>query len=436
MTYRTVLFFAICVGAASVQTAQAAVIAAASCSRANVGTAVTSAADGDTVLIPAGTCSWTTELDITKGITLMGSGMDQTILQDNVPKTGSNTSSLLGFNVAAPRTFRLTALTIQGAATDPNIWNKGHVKLDGSSKTFRVDHLKVTNQQTSAIVIDGDLWGVIDHSVFSGSFKYGIKVMHTKWGGQDFGDGSWSEQLYWGTEKAVYIEDCDFTELDPGFSSSALDGLDGARVVFRYNTLHNQNGTEHGADSGQRERGFRSLELYNNTYIFNRAVAFIQWIRGGTGVVFNNTVTGGGSPNKFVQLNNCRDNGAGCSAGTSYPPWGACDGSGPFDQNTAGQSGYRCVDQPGSGTSKSVSGNPPSPGGWIQNIVDPVYIWNNTVSGGSDNSVSATGHVQSGRDYFSGTPRPGYTPYAYPHPLTTAGGNPPAAPTNLRIVGP
>jgi hypothetical protein len=414
--------------------AVAAVIAAASCTRANVGAAVATAADGDTVLIPVGTCSWTTQLDITKGISLIGGGIDQTILQDNVPKDGSPSSRLISVNVTAPRTFRLSAFTIQGAAPDLNTWNKGHVLLDGTAKAFRVDHVKITNQQTSAMVIDGDLWGVIDHSVFSGAFQFGIKVMHTNWGGKDFGDGSWAEQLYWGTQKAIYIEDCDFTELSPNFSSSALDGLDGARVVFRYNTLHNQNGTSHGADSGQRERGFRSLEIYNNTYIFNRAVAFIQWIRGGTGVVYNNTVTGGGQPNNLVQLVNCRDSGAGCNDGFSFPPWGACDGSGAYDQNMAGQSGYMCVDQPGSGTSRLVAGDPPTPVGWIGNISDPVYIWNNTVNGAANNSVAATQHVQSGRDYFTGTPKSGYTAYTYPHPLTTSTGTPPSSPINLRII--
>jgi hypothetical protein len=27
--------------------------------------------------------------------------------------------------------------------------------------------------------------------------------------------------------------------------------------------------------------------------------------------------------------------------------------------------------------------------------------------------------ILQGRDYFNDTPMPGYTPYAYPHPLTT-----------------
>jgi len=49
-------------------------IIAASCSRADVLAAVSAAQDGDTVLIPAGTATWTDGLTITKGIHLKGAG--------------------------------------------------------------------------------------------------------------------------------------------------------------------------------------------------------------------------------------------------------------------------------------------------------------------------------------------------------------------------
>ena len=52
--------------------AQAKNITALSPSLANVSTAINSAANGDTVVVPAGTAVWTGTLVITKGITLMG----------------------------------------------------------------------------------------------------------------------------------------------------------------------------------------------------------------------------------------------------------------------------------------------------------------------------------------------------------------------------
>jgi hypothetical protein len=148
--------------------------------------------------------------------------------------------------------------------------------------------------------------------------------------------------------------------------------------------------------------------------------------------VFNNTISAPGGLNQVVQASNCRDSDAGCGGGPSYPPWGACNGGSPYDQNASG--GYRCVDQPGSGTSKLISGDPP-PSGWVGNINEPIYIWNNTASGASRNTTSGSTNVKSGRDYITGTPRPGYVPFTYPHPLTQSSTTaPPAAPTNLRVV--
>jgi len=412
-------------------------LAAASCARAAVAAAVASASDGDTVRIPAGTCAWTTQLDITKGIALIGDGTTRTILQDSVPKDGSFNSSLIRFVVNEPKTFRLSGLTIQGVTTDPSVFNKGHVRLAGTSKSFRIDHVSFTDQQTGGIKIEGYLFGVIDHSVFSGSYKQGVVVSHEEWGGQGFGDGSWAEQLYPGTNKAVYIEDCEFFELHPSNSSGAIDALEGARVVFRYNTLHNQNGTSHGSDSSQRSRSVRWLEVYNNNYSFDTShvVPYVQWIRGGSGVFHSNIVSvpQSGWINKVVQTSNCRDADAGCG-GPSYPPWGACDGTSPYDQNSAGNTGYRCVDQPGSGTSMLLSGNPPLPAQWVGNALEPIYVWNNVVAGASYDITLGSIHVQPGRDFVTGSSRPGYAPYVYPHPLAVGEPPGPPSPTNLHIV--
>src|SRR5437899_11547613 len=73
--------------------AGAAVIKAASPLLSDVSTAIALASDGDTVIVPAGTASWTTGLVITKGITLQGqtttdsvsgTANDQTIILDDV----------------------------------------------------------------------------------------------------------------------------------------------------------------------------------------------------------------------------------------------------------------------------------------------------------------------------------------------------------------
>ena len=77
-------------------TAQAATVNARSPSFADVSEAITSAAKGDTVIVPAGTASWTKTLVINKPITLIGqttvsyaneTANDQTIILDDVSRS-------------------------------------------------------------------------------------------------------------------------------------------------------------------------------------------------------------------------------------------------------------------------------------------------------------------------------------------------------------
>ncbi len=414
------------------QSLKAATITSASCSSSAVGTAINSASAGDTVLIPAGDCTWTAQLMVTKGVSLLGAGQGLTIIRDNVAKDGSGNSRLMVFTVNSPNTFRIANFTLVGQAPDSSSYNKGHIALYGTTKSFRVDHITVNSPQTSIIRADGDLWGVIDHITVTGNAAI-LQVSHPNWGGSgDYGDESWADPLYLGTEKAIYVEDCTFTANGNPYSTAAMDGVAGGRVVFRYNKLTQANTTSHGVDSSQRYRSIRSQEIYNNTYTFpsNMPADFIAWFRGGTGVMFNNTVNVPAGLNNMAKHSNLRDSG-------SYSPWGKCDGSSPYDLNTSGQSGYRCVDQPGSGTSRNLAGNPtPSA---TANTVDPIYVWNNTLNGTANNcgvwGCGDDGHVKASRDIIFGTPRPGYVPYTYPHPLQKGTGTnaAPSAPKNLTV---
>src|SRR5438045_4586604 len=57
---------------------------------ANVAAAIANASDGDTVTIPPGVVTWSSQLTITKHITLQGAGVGQTIIYDNAPKGGGD----------------------------------------------------------------------------------------------------------------------------------------------------------------------------------------------------------------------------------------------------------------------------------------------------------------------------------------------------------
>jgi len=427
------------VAAVSALPLQAATINATTCSRTDVGNAVTAAANGDTIRIPSGTCSWTTTLTINKGLTMLGAGQGATVLQDNVGKGGSSCTGggpLMDWTVNAPSAMQISGFTIQGIAGDPAVCQRGHITVGGTTKSMRIDHITVNPAQTVAIYVDGDVWGVIDHISYTGSFHNAVRVEHLNWNGTSgdtWGDQSWAQPLQAGSGQGIFVEDSTFTDTTGGsIVGNFTDCFSGGRMTIRHNTFNGGNLTSHGADSDQRHRGCRWEEIYSNTFNFtsSQTPAFMTWIRGGSGVVFNNTISAPGGLNQLVQVVNCRDTDAGCGGGPSYTPWGACNGGSSYDQNASG--GYRCVDQPGSGTSRLVSGNPPT-GGWVGNVNEPIYVWNNTVNGAARNTVSTSSNVQSGRDYFSGTARPAYTAYTYPHPLTSSLPSP-SAPTNLRII--
>lgn len=311
---------------------QAATINAVSCSFANVSNAVNAAAEGDTVVIPAcqAGVSWTTPLTVTKGITIQGQGIGKTVLIDDVPKGNSSCGSsnpMIRFSVDSPSTFRLTGLTILGSATDPFICQPGHVVLSGSSKAFRVDHVRFDNQQTVGIRTFGDLWGVIDHCEFQGNHKQGVIVDHEGWAGQSNGDGSWAAPTNFGSQEFIFIEDCTFTDAN-AVGAGAIDVFGGGRVVFRHNTAAFL--ASHGTESTRRKRGIRAFEVYDNTFTAVQNPQFTAiFVRGGTGVVHDNTFLSDASGNKYTRiviLENDRSKDA-------FTPWATCDGTSSFDNN-------------------------------------------------------------------------------------------------------
>ncbi len=397
----------------------AAEITAASGSQADVQAAINAAVDGDLVLIPAGTAIWTTQVtvDTPKAIVIQGAGIDKTVIVDNVSKQGGKPASiLLAIKLALGKKFRLTGMTFQGMAQDTEVYNKGTVYLSGNAHDFRLDHLKFDKPGTSAVRYSGALWGLVDHCYFDlSNFKQGNVIWHETWGGHSYGDGSFADDLALGTERAIYIEDSTF--VGPGRAGAGVvDSFAGGRFVFRYNTVTNDNLGTHGTESSGRLRSVRSYEIYNNTFTASTLVFCAIYLRGGTGVIFNNTFQGAGGQtgyNTGILAANYRSNRA-------YAPWGQATGTNPWDGNQdAG--GYPCLDQVGRGKCDLLSGDPPAPAAWPHQAAEPLYLWNNNWSRIPNNPGSPVGSqnavIQASRDWFSDTMKPGYKPYPYPHPL-------------------
>ncbi|MGH2359809.1 MAG: hypothetical protein ACRDGM_04610, partial [bacterium] len=70
-------------------------INAATCSGADIATAVGLANDGDTITIPSGTCSITAKIVIAKSLTMRGAGQGVTIFQDDIVRSGAGVGGIM-----------------------------------------------------------------------------------------------------------------------------------------------------------------------------------------------------------------------------------------------------------------------------------------------------------------------------------------------------
>lgn len=462
---------------------------AQSCLAPDVQKAINSAGNGDIVSIPAGTCTWDTQVVVpdTKGITLTGTGVNSTFI---IHGTGTSSASLIIHTLdKSGQQFVLTGFTYDANGIHPA---SGIMHIYGDSKNFRIHHMTMKNVQGGGrfIYVLGP-WGLIDHVTFENNSNSILVAAGT----EERANAAWLLPLMLGTANAVYIEDNTFTVNDGTTGKWAEDGDAAGRFVFRHNTLIDCGMALHGYDTSVRST--HSYEFYNNTMTIteNKSRPRGWHIRGGTGYFFNN-VLNGDITNDLV-LDNYRScynpeccNGSCAWGQCQTAKKGRCDGTTTGDGNTPGMMGYICKDQIGSTTGL---------------INSPVYEWLNTKNGNDINAKvngewragcvnpSITDHVKENRDYYNHkigqsfdgttgvgcgtlthlqndlttctagvgywatdqsctTPNPAvqpsgtlykctgnawapiYTPYIYPHPLTLGNDDiPPSAPTGVAV---
>jgi hypothetical protein len=400
----------------------AATVTAASCAQGPVQGAIDAARAGDIVRIPAGNCTWTATVTVRAGITLQGAGIDATTIRIDHGGAG------LRIRTGADPLYRVTGLTLV-AARDNRVGNDttdAMIAIDGLSQlsNWRVDHVSLREDPQSlapyGIGVSGPTYGVVDHVTFDG---IGTGLFVQEGVGADpvlWGDLSWTRPIDWGGPRAVYVEDSTFIGRTPN-REQVYDGRYGGRVVFRRNTVRNAWIEPHsGCPNGG--RAILHNEVYENTFVDTAGGG--MWmscrIRGGSGVIFNNAIT---DPDSSAVL--LIDNQRSCLTCGGYWANRPCDGSTAGDGNTPGQQGWPCLDQIGRGANQ---------------VSEPLYAWGNTRNGSPVGLVvydlgcsRQAQHLVEGRDYFNNGPRPGYTPYTYPHPLTGGSPGPPPAPTGLRV---
>jgi hypothetical protein len=277
--------------------AAAGTIAASDCSAAAVQAAINSAANGDTVTVPAGNCLWSVKVTgrPDRGIRLVGAGIGKTIIRRGSALTDE---ALLLYAPAGTYT-EVTGFTCDsqnGTATFARCIaiNSGSVQ---GVNTFRVHHNAFTNIDRRGLYLDASgviSSGLVDHNTFYCGASTACQAVAGD--NCNTGDGpttvAMSTPMGYGGPIQNYLEDNVFIATQP--QDGSYDNYSCGRGTMRFNTLHGFNMGHHGTEL---RRGTQQWEYYNNTVdtsMFPAGTAWKgRWIhhRNGSGFFFNNTAT-------------------------------------------------------------------------------------------------------------------------------------------------
>lgn len=379
---------------------RAATVTAISTSLTDVSNAVYSASPGDSVIIPAGSSTWSTYLYVTNPIFIFGSGTNSThITRTNGP--------CVWFRLTTNQPIRLSAIKFTGGWNDEIVYIDGKRESDSTSRApitaFRVDNCEF-NQGKRAVWPIGWAYGVIDHNTF---INCNIAVSP-----QGDNTAAWNRAEGYGTTNAVVVESNTFIVNDsaPAEPNEQLYHFEGARSATRFNTFDftaatSYNGLpfeSHGnySTAGVTDpyttnclatRGQPVIEIYNNTMAVHHTYRFI-YLRGGSVIIASNALTyASGSVPSAIQL-------------TDEETW-----------QTSWFSPLRTNRYANDGITNS-------------------FFWANTLNGAPITTASVSGSdtnvIAQNMEYWMQAPNAtngspagvlqSYTPLAYPHPLVTA----------------
>ena len=445
-------------------------------SQPDVQAKVNSAARGDTVLVPAGTFSWTSTLSLTKGINLQGAGRDSTFI---IRSSANFDSPVVLINPDLTAIYNEETVRVGGFTFDGSNNSFVLIRVNGTgptgTKPFKnlvVGNCRFRNMSNvlsgnGVFYNRGQVRGLIYGNIFDRCDCI-LKVMGsdvpTEWANGYF------PQSY-GTSDNLYFEGNTIQYSSSyGGDPAWFESGQGSRYVIRYNTFDFTNAacTEYWDVHGFQgwpglpyggETGTMVAEFYGNTLT---KTSGYRWIahRGGWGLYFNNILTGanGGTIQAWDLASSCEElvpgapgvfetrvNNTYCWNNTKngtiqnmvrfiYPAAGTDPGGGcvahPVLENQQFYNYNASFDGSvgiGRGTSAPT-----------MSATNGVAYWvNNTPTPTTDPNIVQAGHLwkRVGRvwvDY--------YHPYIYPHPLAagdpTPSPSPPAPPRNLRVVPP
>lgn len=293
-----------------------------------------SVVDGDTIIIPAGTCNWAVQVTISKAITLQGSGIGSTIIQDTQTGPGAFAGHMLQFSGKAGKTNRITAVEFTKTTGDTK--SNGHIVMSGDGATtgmrMRLDHCKFSGFAGNSIVMFcRNVIGCLDHNIciLQGS-SIMFYIYHDDWKGGFSADKSYHDPSNFGSDEFMFIEDNEVSRVNNQFFAF-IDAYRGARYVVRSNRLQSVWCEMHGTDSGQRQRGTRAVEIYNNEWSWNHYLAtfntgYLINQRSGVSLVYSNTYNEPAATQWKMILDAYR-------RFHSFTPWGQADGVNVWDTN-------------------------------------------------------------------------------------------------------
>ncbi|MCL4785706.1 MAG: immunoglobulin domain-containing protein [Verrucomicrobia bacterium] len=369
---------------------EAATINAASASQSDVASAINAASDGDTVIVPSGSGSWS-GLSIAKAITLQGAGTNATV----ITLTGNNSITKDNGGATRVRGFRFIK---SGGGNSSKGWTIGGSWLSADPVIFQTNHFDVSGSGLFLLDVPGGV--IFSRCRFVGAWD--DSFIQPK--AQD-GQNSWSTADTFGDrdtdgKRNHYVEDCDFY----GGTNQGIDADDNTRVVYRYNILMYSSFNTHGWATSP--AGVRHWEVYGNRFDHAGGTSAIAnqnwsvWIRGGTGFIYSNYFA------------NIAGSEWGDKGEVKFTIRGAEDSR---PQGACGSVKYpvpRQLGQSHDGTSYTTD-----PIRWYGNTgtmaITAGWNWGNPCG------LTFSDFWQQNRDYVIGTPKSGYAPYTYPHPLVS-----------------
>ncbi|MBN1779706.1 hypothetical protein JW948_01145 [bacterium] len=333
---------------------------------------------GGTIYLPEGDFPFLSTVSMPGGISIIGTDKESTILRS----TGPQFFDINHFGTEGG-SLRISGIGFFGYnPSDPGNPVQSGLSLN-NIEGFRIDHCYFRSFKY-VIGIGSrynmpDLpqsYGVIDHCTFIRGEEstylsmYGITDSRI-----------WQQDMKMGTHEATFVEDCYFQGC-----SHCTDAFGGGHYVLRHSQIVDCGSVGgHGPGFDSSYRGTRCTEVYDNLIKKTDNVSYdYRWIgmgiRGGGGVVFNNTFEYCRNAIQFT-----------------------CDTYSLVDSNGDGHYDYPALDQ-----------------------THDKWLWNNTLVS-TPNYIMHYGNgaeelIVENRDFFIRQPSVAedgfeYTPYPYPHPL-------------------